>query len=1007
MKIYEKIPVQSRINIRILVTLLILLVITAIIVSLVNQNNIRRLYEDNFTKRVLLSNSLMANILDSKEVEYYVQMLSELDEEISESQIRFYHDREELFRLKKEDSGQERQKELITGLTEFQRSMDKHKSDVYWDVVSDLRQLKEASNAAYVYVMADTGLVADDGTRLFTYVFDAGDSGDYSSPDIDGLGTCYNVDEDATKAIDEIYKTKKQMDHVKRYDGDYGELYYAYAPIIDYRGEVIAVLGTDLELGTMNREISRAILLFNFVFISFGIIIILFIYFFLSRKVIRPLKHLTGTAQELAKGNAYTPTSETALKQTGEIGILAHAVNDMSLVYQDMINNTANLFDAANVGKLDIRNDESNFKGDIQKVIRQINATLDATTLYLNSIPESIFIMSKHLEIHFKNNNYIQCFGDMSAVSFVSHMFPQSTEDDLSKELSEEIKSNDYVSTVWINGRCFSVIVKEIDLSDTIENSILVIAIDITDLTREKENAQAAAAAKSDFLSSMSHEIRTPMNAIIGMTKIADGTDDVTRLKYCLNTIENSSMHLLGIINDVLDMSKIDAGKFELENVQMNIEKMLMKICNIVIDNMEKKKQKFNVKLSKDLDLNYLADELRLSQVVTNLLSNAIKFTPENGKISLAIELVKQHKNINTLRFSIEDTGIGMSGEQLVRLFNAFEQADKSISRKFGGTGLGLSISKSIVEKMGGRIWAESEPGSGSTFYFEVDLERASHQDTIIFDGIRPENIRLLIIESDIDIRERFSGIVEKFGINTDIAEDIDEAIGFIDAADRGHKEYDIVFLDYDMFESKGFDYVDELNKKIDKNTVVIITTFLAWHLIEDNASQHNITHFITKPLFASSVLDAINSVVGTTLQSLDIKIEKTKPVVDLSGVHILLAEDVDINREIFAALLEETGITIDIADNGLIAVSMFKENHDKYDLIVMDLQMPEMDGYQATKTIREMDIPKAKTIPVIAMTANAFKEDVERCLEVGMNDHLSKPIDEVLVIEKIHSFVK
>jgi CheY-like chemotaxis protein len=367
----------------------------------------------------------------------------------------------------------------------------------------------------------------------------------------------------------------------------------------------------------------------------------------------------------------------------------------------------------------------------------------------------------------------------------------------------------------------------------------------------------------------MSHEMRTPMNAIIGMTKIAEKTDDVSRLKHCLSIINTSSVHLLGIINDVLDMSKIEAGKFELEKIPMNIEKMLMKVSNIIIDNIEKKNQKLNVQMPEDLDLNYIADDLRLSQVVTNLLANAIKFTPENGNITLSVEKIGSKGNVNTLRFTVTDTGIGMTEEQITRLFNAFEQADGSISRKFGGTGLGLAISKNIIEKMDGRIWVESKQGAGSSFIFEVNLERAPDQE-------------------------------------------------------------------------------------------------------------------------------------GPGRKSPETGTDTSVEIPDLSGVNIILAEDMEINREIFIALLEDTHVTIDSAENGLIAVSKFRENPEKYNLIIMDVQMPEMDGYQATRTIRAMDTPKAKNIPIIAMTANAFKEDVDRCLEAGMNDHLAKPIDEKNVIEKI-----
>ncbi|MCL1859469.1 MAG: response regulator [Oscillospiraceae bacterium] len=1006
---HKKIPFTQKINFRILAMLLVLFAITAVGASWINQSNIKNLYEEVYTERVLLTNALMAAIIDSEDVEYFVELMKSQDERFKQKQIRFWLDREEYWELQEKGADEEDQQALLENLAVFHSELANLKTEKYWDIIAELKHLKEISNSTYLYVMADTGLVSDNGERLYTFIFDAEDEDIYGSIDIDGLGTC-DISQDT---ILEVYETKKQMEWVYYYTGGYGELYYAYAPILNKNGDVIAILGTDLDLAAMNNSIGASTLLFNTIFLAFFVIILISIFIFLRRSITKPLSSLTNTARELAQGNVYSPASETALKQRGEIGMLANAINDMNFTYQNMISSTGKLLDASTAGKLDVRNDADKFKGDIKKVLKQINATLDSMILYLNNIPESIFIMSKELDTYFKNGKFASYFSGISALEFISEIFPQETNDKLSpqdrqeylkEQVSDVLKQDNSNMTVRINDLCFSIIFKEIvSPNELIENSILVIAVDITDLTNEKENAHAAAKAKSDFLSRMSHEMRTPMNAIIGMTKISETTDDVLKLKHCLSTIATSSGHLLGIINDVLDMAKIEAGKFELENVPMNIEKMLMKVCNIVVDNMEKKNLKFNVILSRNLNLNYIADDLRLSQVITNLLSNSVKFTPEGGKITLSVEKIEnikntdtagQNENISTLRFSVSDTGIGLSKEQIARLFNAFEQADGGVSRKYGGTGLGLAISQSIVEKMKGRIWAESEPGIGSTFIFEANLENASHQDTVIFDGIRPEDIRLLIVENDDDIRERFLHITESFGINADLSANINETIAFIEAACDTGREYDIVFLDYDMPGADAMDFINQINGKINKNTVIIISTYLEWNRIEKFAFENNITRYITKPVFPSSVLDAINTVVGKTLKSLDIKTETTGKVPDLSGVSIILAEDVEINREIFISLLEDTRISIDIAENGLIATEKFKKNPDKYNIIVMDIQMPEMDGYQATKTIRSLDIPRAKSIPIIAMTANAFREDIERCLEAGMDDHLSKPID-------------
>ncbi|MDR0496520.1 MAG: response regulator [Treponema sp.] len=849
--------------------MIILLTVTAVVVSRLNQLNLQEIYETNFTERALLTNALIATLIDRDVVQYYVELLQNMDEDFKRQQVDFFNARQELFRLQERGATEEEQAILLDRMKAFHREISGLKTEQYWSVVESLRQLRDLSRSKYVYVIADTGMFSDDGDKLHTYVFDADDYDEFNEPDDDGLG----ILDIAEELMSEVYETKKAMDRAEYYTGNYGELYYAYAPVLDKGGNVIAILGTDLDPGEMRKGISKSTLTFNMLFLVTGIIIIITTYFFIMRYVTKPLGALTSTAQKLADGHVYTFVPDMALKQKSELGILAHVVNDMSGVYRNMIKSTEDLLGATQIGKLEVRNDASKYKGDIRKVLEQINDTLDSMILYLNSLPEGIFIMSKNFEMHFRNKQYINFFGDKTASEFFAEIFPEEPE----KHFAELIEQPNNNIAIWINELCFSITLKEIVLSNRAdENSVMVIAVDITDLMKEKDNAQAAAKAKSEFLSRMSHEMRTPMNAIIGMAKIANDTEDVSKLKYCLSTINTSSKLLLGIINDVLDMAKIEAGKFDLENVSLNLNKLLVKIGNIIRENMVKKNLKFDMILPQDLHIDYSGDELRLSQVVTNLLSNAIKFTPENGKITLSIEEVEQQGNFSILHFSISDTGIGMTKDQINRLFTSFEQADGSITRRFGGTGLGLAISKSIVEKMGGLIWVESEYGKSSTFNFNIKLERIADTD--------------------------------------------------------------------------------------DQN----------------------------------------------------IETDKTREVPDLSDISILLVEDVEINREIFLALLEATKIKIDTAENGLIAVTKFIENPDKYDVIIMDIQMPEMDGYGATRNIRAFEtelrfieeseggIKPRQQVPIIAMTANAFKEDIERCLESGMNDHLSKPIDEVAVIEKI-----
>jgi len=381
----------------------------------------------------------------------------------------------------------------------------------------------------------------------------------------------------------------------------------------------------------------------------------------------------------------------------------------------------------------------------------------------------------------------------------------------------------------------------------------------IDTITELKSQADSASSAKGLFLSHMSHEIRTPLNAIIGMIKIGLDTGDIEKKNYCFARADSASKHLLGLINDILDISKIEADKFELSYGELNFGRMLDNITNVTSIRVEEKKQTLIVNLSEDVPVCLEGDELRLSQVITNLLSNAIKFTPENGTISLDVNKTADTGGGVELRVEVTDTGIGISEDQQARLFSSFSQADASISTKFGGTGLGLAISKSIVELMGGRIWVESELGKGSKFIF---------------------TIKAAILKGSL-----------------------------CEAAEA---------VEY-----------------------------------EENMRRY-----------------------------------------DFSSHIVLVAEDIEINREILSAILEETNVSLDYAENGKVALDMFCENPYKYSLILMDVSMPVMDGYESARAIRASGLQNAKEIPIIAMTANVFKEDIERCLESGMNDHTGKPVD-------------
>jgi len=548
------------------------------------------------------------------------------------------------------------------------------------------------------------------------------------------------------------------------------------------------------------------------------------------------------------------------------------------------------------------------------------------------------------------------------------------------------------------NGNAIRVAGALMDITDT-KNMLFI-------KDKQKAEAEAANRAKSTFLANMSHEIRTPMNAIIGMIKIGKSAPNIERKDYCYMKIEDASNHLLGVINDILDMSKIEANKFELSETEFEFEKMLRRVVNVVTFRIDEKHQKFSVNIDHSIPRTLIGDDQRIAQVITNLLGNAVKFTPEEGEIGLTVRLVEKVDNICTLQISVSDTGIGIAPEQQAKLFQSFEQAESSTTRKYGGTGLGLAISKSIIKLMGGSIWIESELGKGASFIFTIQLKRSTNEKhRLLSSDINSKNVRILAVDDDKDVLIYFNEISHGFSLMCDTAISGEEALKLI----KQKGGYNIYFIDWKMPGMDGIQLAREIKSHEKENSIVTMISAAEWSVIVEEARAAGVDKFLSKPLFPSAIAEVINECLGVDQQQAE-QSQASDIVGIFSGRRLLLVEDVEINREIVLTLLEPTNLEIDCAENGIEAVQMFTEAPDKYDIIFMDIQMPEMDGYEATKRIRaleaELEPERVKGVPIIAMTANVFKEDVEKCLASGMDSHVGKPLDFEEVMNRLYLYL-
>ena len=521
--------------------------------------------------------------------------------------------------------------------------------------------------------------------------------------------------------------------------------------------------------------------------------------------------------------------------------------------------------------------------------------------------------------------------------------------------------------------------------------------------------AEEANRAKSSFLSNMSHDIRTPMNAIVGFaTLLARDADNPDKVMEYTRKITASSQHLLGLINDILDISKIEAGKTTLNLSDENIVDLIENIDSIIRPQMKAKEHTFEVYSIELKHERVIMDKLRLNQILLNLLSNAVKYTPEGGHVTLTVrELTQYNKQLAHFRFVVEDNGYGMSQEYVHKIFQAFTREEDSVTNKIQGTGLGMAITKNLLDLMGGKISVESEKGKGSVFTVDLELHISEHeidQDFWNKHGIT----HILAVDDEEVVCQNIQIAMEGTGVTVEYALNGKAALDMVKQAEKAGRPYHIVLLDWKMPGMDGVETARKIRREISDSVPLLILSSYDWPEIEEEAREAGVDSFLSKPFFLTSFRQKVEAVLGQEAETQpENKGDDTEQSI-LQGMHILVAEDNEINGEILEELLDMGGASCDICENGQVAVETFKNAlSGQYQMILMDVQMPVMNGYEATKKIRALDHPLARTIPIIAMTANAFAEDVRDALEAGMNAHVAKPVDMTVLEQTIRAVME
>ena len=855
----------------------------------------------------------------------------------------------------------------------------------YQAVMNTLNRFRDNINLAYIYCIRDLG----NKSFVFTIDSDAVDPAEFGFP---------------VAYTDALYNASRGVPSVddKPYEDRWGRFYSAYSPVYTSDGRVGGVIAVDFQASWYMSHLNQNTLT-TIVACVMSLIVSIGLTLFMTRQysvrieqinanlsdLEKDMLELTGDATGKVSVETKTDTSSDALTRIDKT--IEGLRNDLRL-HISHLNTQANSMITAMASDY--------------RCVYYVNLDENVGICYRSDpndeeqTPEGVQFPYLERLTWYANNAVTESYRP----GFLSFIDPDNIRDALSVQPLIAYRylarraGREYYEMIRMAG------VRRVEDRD--DHKVHSIGLGLTEIDAEVRESMArnealaealsmaeeANKAKTAFLSNMSHEIRTPMNAIIGLDTLAlrKNTLDPETREY-LEKIGSSARHMLSLINDILDMSRIESGRLVLRREEFSFSAMLEQINTMVMSQCADKGLTYECRILNRVDDYYIGDDMKLKEVLINILSNAIKFTDAPGSVTMTVERTGQFENQSTLCFCIRDTGIGMDKEFIPKIFDAFSQEDGSRKNKYGSTGLGMAITKSIVEMMNGSIAVESEKGVGTQFSVTVTLRDCKRE------GLERENrmdvraMRVLVVDDDIVAAEHARMVLDEVGVRVDVCTNAAEALRMLEVQQTKQEPYNLVLMDWNMPEMNGMEATRAIREQFDRDTTVVVLTAYNWDDIQEEAHSVGVDSFLAKPLFASNVIDEFERIARHN--NMDLFNEKKR--VEMAGRRVLLAEDMEINAEIMMDLLDMEDVESEHAENGRIALEMFV-NHEPhyYDAILMDVRMPEMDGLEAAAAIRALDREDARRIPIIALTANAFDEDVQRSLQAGMNAHLTKPVE-------------